>query len=65
MSPGLRDVTHGAGAEAEQGLGERLATRFYFGPISRTSEAGWEGVGEFLLSLSELPFQSDAHEARQ
>lgn len=55
------------GLRLSRGRGRGWPHSFYFGPISRTSDAGWEGLGEFLLSLSlsELPSQSDMHEAKQ
>lgn len=55
------------GPRLSRGRGRRWPHSFYFGLMSRISDAGWEGVGEFLLSLSlsELPFQSDTHEASQ
>lgn len=53
------------GLRLSRGRGRGWPHSFYFGPISRTSDAGWEGLGEFILSLSELPFQSDMHEAKQ
>lgn len=54
------------GLRLSRGWGRGWPHSFYFGPISRTSDAGWEGVESFFsLSLSELPFQSDMHEAKQ
>lgn len=56
------------GPRLSRGRGRGWSHSFYFGPISRTSDAGWEGFAEFFslsLSLSQFPFQSDMHEAKE